>query len=224
MKKYGLTGRSILFASGDDGTGCTSNCKLFQPNWPATSPYVTAVGGLYLQGSTAYGDEISSGGFSNFFSQVLSLFLFFFFFHLHIFVYLFYPFRYRRLRYCFFFILSLSLYKLSLLLLIINKKPSYQSTAVSGYLQAHGKKPAPSSYNATGRGVPDIASFSENVLIYLDGGMTEVGGTSCAAPVISGTPSFFYFILFHYYLSLISSHMLFIAIYCLKNPLITSAT
>jgi len=130
--KYGIMGRSIIFASGDDGTGCSSNCKEFEPNWPASSPYVTSVGGIYLQGTTAIADQIASGGFSNIFSQ-----------------------------------------------------PSYQSTIVPAYLSAH-TSPSPSFYNASGRAIPDIASFSENVIIEYDGGLTYVGGTSCAAPVISG--------------------------------------
>ena len=49
FQKFGTTGRTIFFASGDDGVGCgSSSCTpngnpLLEPNWPATSPYVTAV-------------------------------------------------------------------------------------------------------------------------------------------------------------------------------------
>jgi tripeptidyl-peptidase-1 len=41
-------------------------------------------------------------------------------------------------------------------------------------------------YNVTGRGVPDLCSFSEGVEIMINGFGFEVGGTSCAAPVVSG--------------------------------------
>jgi len=41
-----------------------------EPNWPATSPYVTAVGGIELLSTGGLeGDRISSGGFSNYFEQ-----------------------------------------------------------------------------------------------------------------------------------------------------------
>lgn len=41
--KAGVRGITILFASGDDGAGCHK--KKFRPNFPCSSPYVTAVGG-----------------------------------------------------------------------------------------------------------------------------------------------------------------------------------
>lgn len=60
--KLGISGRTLLFASGDAGVGC-KNGK-FVPNWPASSPHVTAVGG------TVNNMEVwrsSGGGFSNVF-------------------------------------------------------------------------------------------------------------------------------------------------------------
>ena len=60
--KAGARGISLLFASGDSGANC-KNSK-FEPNWPAGSPYVTAVGGTSGSGpEKAVG--LSSGGFSN---------------------------------------------------------------------------------------------------------------------------------------------------------------
>ncbi len=46
----GLRGISILFASGDSGVSADGNCpnNQFEPDWPATSRYVTAVGGTEL--------------------------------------------------------------------------------------------------------------------------------------------------------------------------------
>ena len=41
--KAGVRGITILFASGDNGAGCKK--KKFRPNFPCSSPYVTAVGG-----------------------------------------------------------------------------------------------------------------------------------------------------------------------------------
>jgi len=134
FQKYGTVGRSILFASGDDGTGCHDLCHKFAPNWPASSPYVTSVGGIQLEDAThASGDPISSGGFSNYFAM-----------------------------------------------------PSYQQAAVQAYISNHSTTPSPGAYNASGRAMPDIASFSEGVQIVWGGNMTGVAGTSCAAPVVSG--------------------------------------
>jgi tripeptidyl-peptidase-1 len=62
---------TLLFASGDSGVGCDDNCDTFVPNWPASSPYVTSVGGVQLDSRSPYqveGDSISSGGFSNMFA------------------------------------------------------------------------------------------------------------------------------------------------------------
>jgi len=68
--KAGARGISLLFASGDSGAaGDNHGCKngQFVPQWPAPSPYVTAVGGTAGGGlappETAA--SISSGGFSN---------------------------------------------------------------------------------------------------------------------------------------------------------------
>merc|ERR1712232_1382881 len=71
--KAGARGISILFASGDQGVCGRSGCGLFtharfHPDFPAGSPYVTAVGGTDFAG-TDIGDETawadSGGGFSD---------------------------------------------------------------------------------------------------------------------------------------------------------------
>jgi tripeptidyl-peptidase-1 len=68
FQALGVRGVSILFASGDSGVGC-SRCTKFIPNWPASSPYVTAVGGTQLRGQNEVGVQFSGGGFSNYFAQ-----------------------------------------------------------------------------------------------------------------------------------------------------------
>lgn len=62
--KFGISGRTVLFASGDSGVSCKGFEGKFTPNWPASSPYVTAVGG-----TTSLSRVWSSGGggFSNVF-------------------------------------------------------------------------------------------------------------------------------------------------------------
>jgi len=131
FQKLALRGVTVLFASGDNGVGCTNNC-VNQPNWPASSPFVTAVGG-FVQGFD--GDGISSGGFSNYFGR-----------------------------------------------------PSWQNAAVAKYFTTSGLPPA-SQYNKTGRGVPDVSAFSENVPVLCGGEWMGVGGTSCAAPTFAGIVS-----------------------------------
>jgi len=73
--QLGARGSSILFSSGDDGVGsgsCVtnngSNTVVFQPNFPASCPFVTTVGatgGI----SPEFASGFSSGGFSNYFGQ-----------------------------------------------------------------------------------------------------------------------------------------------------------
>jgi len=70
--KLGTLGISVMFASGDSGAGgnCTEAGRM-SPNFPADSPYVTAVGGLVggTPGHTPTGevtDSISGGGFSDY--------------------------------------------------------------------------------------------------------------------------------------------------------------
>ncbi|XP_028581325.2 tripeptidyl-peptidase 1 [Podarcis muralis] len=72
--KAAARGMSILFASGDSGAGCRSvhgGKHTFRPSFPASSPYVTTVGGTSFQHpflvSAEVTDSISGGGFSNVF-------------------------------------------------------------------------------------------------------------------------------------------------------------
>jgi tripeptidyl-peptidase-1 len=72
--QLGARGKSIIFSSGDSGTGdyCISNdgknTLKFQPQFPASCPYVTSVGSTrYIQPEVAV--FFSSGGFSNIWSR-----------------------------------------------------------------------------------------------------------------------------------------------------------
>uniref|UniRef100_A0A672RCX6 Tripeptidyl-peptidase 1 n=1 Tax=Sinocyclocheilus grahami TaxID=75366 RepID=A0A672RCX6_SINGR len=74
--KGGLRGISMLFASGDSGAGCrhlTKERNTFRPSFPASSPYVTTVGGTSFKNSFKLTyevtDYISGGGFSNVFAM-----------------------------------------------------------------------------------------------------------------------------------------------------------
>ena len=82
--QLGARGSSVMFSSGDDGVGggdCLSNdgtdTKMFIPNFPASCPYVTTVGGtIGISPETAV--DFSGGGFSNYFAQPRCVFLSFF--------------------------------------------------------------------------------------------------------------------------------------------------
>lgn len=72
--KAGTMGRSILFASGDQGVcgreGCEGIFKKasFKPDFPGGSPYITVVGGTNFAGDNIGDEEVWSaggGGFSN---------------------------------------------------------------------------------------------------------------------------------------------------------------
>merc|ERR1719367_504640 len=73
--KAGARGLSILFASGDQGVCGREGCGIFRvhfhPDFPAGSPYITAVGGTDFEGS-GIGPETawsgSGGGFSDTFA------------------------------------------------------------------------------------------------------------------------------------------------------------
>jgi tripeptidyl-peptidase-1 len=132
LQKMAMRGISVLFASGDNGVGCTSACNQ-DPNWPASSPYITAVGGFYGSATNLKGDTISSGGFSNYYSM-----------------------------------------------------PDYQVATVTAYLSTTPNLPPAKAYNKTSRAMPDVSSYSENVLVFQGGFEEPVGGTSCASPVFAG--------------------------------------
>jgi tripeptidyl-peptidase-1 len=65
LMKLGARGVTVLFATGDDGAGCYKS--MYETNYPAVSPFVTAVGGVWIPPtSVTYaieGDTISGGGF-----------------------------------------------------------------------------------------------------------------------------------------------------------------
>ena len=72
LAMMGAAGISVMFASGDSGAGggCTGN-QAFLPDYPASSPYVTAVGGVSggTVGKTPLGESAwidGGGGFSNY--------------------------------------------------------------------------------------------------------------------------------------------------------------
>jgi len=164
--KAGVRGLSLLFASGDSGVfgaNLTYPCQSFIPSFPASSPYVTAVGatmfstqtiplcdktisGLSMPchevgettSSTSEGSRITSGGgFSNVFSM-----------------------------------------------------PDYQVSAVSEYLKTLQNIPS-GYFKRSGRAYPDISAIGHNYLVVIDGEIIPVDGTSASTPVVAAMISLF---------------------------------
>ena len=64
FQKFGVSGRTVFIASGDDGVECKGiTNKTYYPDWPASSPYVTAVGGtssidkVWIMGGGGFSDK-----------------------------------------------------------------------------------------------------------------------------------------------------------------------
>ncbi|KAF6753083.1 subtilisin-like protein [Ephemerocybe angulata] len=136
--QLGVRGITLFFSSGDFGVGggdCRTNDGtdriLFQPAFPASCPYVTAVGGT-TRINPEVGVSFSGGGFSRYFSQ-----------------------------------------------------PTYQSTAVSGYL-AHLGSQHSDFYNPTGRAYPDLSAQANRFQVIIGGRLMSVGGTSASSPTVAG--------------------------------------
>lgn len=138
--KLGLRGVSVLFASGDSGTGC-DNCRTFQASFPSTSPYLTAVGATQFQSGTSGPEEAttrfpSGGGFSHTFAPA-----------------------------------------------------SYQAPFIKHYLTNTQGLPAPDTYNASGRGTPDVSALGDGFQVFQSGTIQVVGGTSASTPTFSAIVS-----------------------------------
>eukprot|EP01094_Clydonella_sp_ATCC50884_P028367 TRINITY_DN8492_c0_g1_i1.p1 TRINITY_DN8492_c0_g1~~TRINITY_DN8492_c0_g1_i1.p1 ORF type:complete len:516 (-),score=102.13 TRINITY_DN8492_c0_g1_i1:65-1612(-) len=167
FQKAGARGLSIIFSSGDNGVNaadpsnedsCTQD-ERFVPGFPASSPFVTAVGGTQfstasyaacgmsvlgvpvsceavgeITSSIATGSRITSGGG---FSDVFAM-------------------------------------------------PSYQSEQVKAYLSTEGSSIPSQYFNASGRAYPDVAACARNFLVVISGELDPVDGTSASAPTIAG--------------------------------------
>ncbi|KAF9004123.1 subtilisin-like protein [Hymenopellis radicata] len=132
----GARGVSLLFASGDGGVCGTRarDCTTFVPTFPGSCPWQTAVGATTYT-NPEIGADLSSGGFSNYFSA-----------------------------------------------------PSYQTSAVNGYLAELGSEYS-GLYNASGRGFPDVSAQGQNVAIVYRGDFATVDGTSCSSPIFASVIS-----------------------------------
>merc|ERR1719253_1852036 len=147
LAQLAAKGITIIFASGDSGSGVSGffHKKLY-PSWPASSPWVTAVGATKFVAQEG-GEEMASeqfgsgGGFSWDFDR---------------------------------------------------SNATWQEQDVTQY-EAQGstlaKFPPSASYNAKGRGTPDVAALGEGYQVVVSGSTQSVGGTSASAPPFAGLVS-----------------------------------
>merc|ERR1712137_157368 len=168
LQKVGLLGVSIFVASGDAGAAtkenihCLRRHQPIQPDYPASSNYVTTVGGTMFSSDAqtlsaplppfcsesrvtcaGTGTEVvsqlpdseitSGGGFSN-----------------------------------------------------VALTPSWQSTQVQNYLSSGALLPPVTEFNSSGRAYPDITALAHHFMIVERGESLAVDGTSASAPLTAG--------------------------------------
>jgi tripeptidyl-peptidase-1 len=68
---------------------------------------------------------------------------------------------------------------------VVAAQPSYQTAAVTAYLNSGVALPPASYFNAAGRGFPDVSALGSQILIF-DGQLETVGGTSASCPIWAG--------------------------------------
>lgn len=166
--KLGLQGVTTVIASGDSGVaarstddgnadGCLGKGEVFNPDFPATCPYLTSAGATLLTGSAAKDEEVavtrfpSGGGFSNIYARP-------------------------------------SYQDTAVQAYFANANPTvkgYKSYSTSGTNNPSSSVTAGGIYNRDGRGYPDVSAVGDNVVVYVNGLATTIGGTSASAPVFA---------------------------------------
>ena len=173
LLKLGLRGVTVLAASGDTGVqggaqagGAAPRCAPFAPLWPASSPYVTSVGG------TQFSDRVTSACSSN-----------------NVYAYgtpAFMPFA------CPDDNVGEIASSCATGAMITSgggfsqrwAHPPYQQQAVDSDLR-DATLPPPTYFNRSGRAYPDLAAVSQNVPVHFNRSLQMVGGTSSAAPIVA---------------------------------------
>jgi tripeptidyl-peptidase-1 len=74
FQKITMTGITFVTGSGDWGVGCNpqqgASCSTFTADFPSSCPYVTSLGGTYVNSNNQeVSVDFSSGGFSNYFTR-----------------------------------------------------------------------------------------------------------------------------------------------------------
>lgn len=176
--QLGLRGLTLVFSSGDDGIGSSQirddpvgACQKAVPEWPASSPYVTAVGATQLTNKYLPACE------KTYYTPGL-------------------PVQMQAAFQCTGTGETVCTSTLGGVITsgggfsdVTNRSYAapWQETAVNYYLrQANSAAYPPHWYfNTQGRGYPDVATYGSNYFVYLDGQITRESGTSASAPVFA---------------------------------------
>jgi tripeptidyl-peptidase-1 len=174
--KLGMQGITVVISSGDSGVGDNDGCiiagtdqngynasaspdgTIFNPDFAASCPYVTAVGSTYLPSGAKVGADAeisttsfpSGGGFSNFF--------------------------------------PIPDYQADAVSNYLENYQNPSNPASYPFYKANngsGVGAGGGIYNRAGRGYPDVAANGDNVIIYYQGTTGLVGGTSASAPTFA---------------------------------------
>ena len=167
FQKLGVMGITMLAASGDDGTETDRQCDEMRPDYPAASVYVTSVGATAVVASTS-GTPLGSDAP---------------------------PVCTKSTYNC-----ACSTSNTENAAMRTNSagfdsgggfsnylpRPSYQSSAVSQYLNSGVNLPPQKYWNSTNRAYPDVSAVGADVLIVKTGSTIKVGGTSASTPIWGG--------------------------------------
>lgn len=175
----GMQGLTFLFSSGDDGIGSAiiredpdAACQKAVPEWPASSPYVTAVGATQMTNKYLPICEQNYAPAANmpYLPQIDQL-----------------------VAECTGTAETTCTSVMGGVITSgggfsnVHNQPSWQANAVSNYLSAANSAAYPplSYFNPNGRGYPDVATYGSNYFIYLNNKITRESGTSASAPVFA---------------------------------------
>jgi len=167
FQKIGTRGISLVAASGDSGAngrtdqGCTA--PTLRPSFPASSPYITAVGATELVDVTMLTNSPALCGSAGYTCAASG--------------------TEQAVSY------AISGFASGGGFSALMPQPSYQAEAVAKYLQSGVQLPPSSFFNATGRGFPDVGAIGHNLLVVQGGAAQPVGGTSASAPIFTAVMS-----------------------------------
>eukprot|EP01133_Synstelium_polycarpum_P012797 gene12797-15017_t len=171
FQKLATLGLSVIIASGDSGASelggppmAASDCNTFHADWPAQSPYVTAVSSTYF---TPLAEPICyisplNGGVDCSFNTPGEITV---------------------------SVDNGMMWTTGGGISNTSVRPWYQDTQASNYfstLEDLNLTPPSNLYNASGRSYPDVATVGHNLFIVNGNDWTTVDGTSASAPIFGG--------------------------------------
>lgn len=175
LAKLGLRGVTVLVATGDTGIqgaaqegGTPPRCAPFAPVWPASSPFVTAVGGTMISNHVSQVCNIDTVYALGTDSSI--------------------PFACPEGN------IGEIVCTVGRGAMITGgggfsdrfERPAWQEKAVQDYFAQAGSSLNRSLFNASGRAYPDISAVGQNVPVFFQGRLVMAGGTSSSSPIAAG--------------------------------------